>query len=999
MYLNCKTNFSFRYGTMSAEELVKAGAEKGAGSIALTNINSTGDIWNFVRSCLNHGIKPITGVEIRNDGKLLYILLAANNDGLAWINRFLSVHLQKQVPFPEQSESQGFFVKAYDGFVIYPVGKKSLKGLLSNEFIGITPWEINKLYGLDLRQYEQKFVVRHPVTFRDNDRNKYNVHKLLRAIDKNILLSKLSPDDLAFTHEYFVHPSEILQAFKQYPFVVANTYQLMDACHISIEWGTNKNKKIFSSSKPDDKELLKKLAYDGWKSRYGNNELAKQRVDKELEIIDQSGFTPYFLITWDIVRYAKYREFYYVGRGSGANSVVSYCLYITDVDPIELDLCFERFLNPQRTSPPDFDIDFSWLDRDEVIDYVFKRYGADHVALLGSYPTFQFNATIRELGKVFGLPKAEIDELGDKGRYYGPSRVQNNIQHGKQDNIYHLIWKYGKLITGFPHHLSVHAGGMLISEQPIYNYTATFLPPKNFITSQIDMYQAESIGLIKLDILSQRGLGHIKETIRLIKENKNETVNIAEVEKYKRDPMVKAQIKNGNTIGCFYVESPGMRQLLRKMECDDYLTLVAASSIIRPGVAGSGMMKEYVFRYRNPDKFKYLHPLLEDLLKQSFGIMIYQEDMLRVAQRFGGLEIGEADALRKAMSGKYRKDNVFELIREKFFLHCKRCGYSDDLSHEVWRQMESFAGYSFSKAHSASFAVESFQDLYLKAYYPLEFMVGVINNFGGFYPTSLYFYELIKSGATIHLPCVNRSLYLTNIQGTDVHTGLVHIKSLEKKLAEKILTEREQNGPYLHLQDFIERTAVPLEPLNTLISIDAFRFTEKNKKRLLWEANFLQKKNKAHLPARYSLFNEKPRDFVLPALANNPLHDIYDEIEILGFPLRNPFDIVDDDASRYLFSADLPENVGKPITLLGYFITDKVVPTKNNQTMSFGTFIDAALNWIDTIHFSDSLRQYPLQGTGFYRIAGKVVEDGGFYSVEVTQLKKIGYKERQYANL
>jgi error-prone DNA polymerase len=999
MYINCKTNFSFRYGTLTAEQLVKCAEEYGVSSLALTNINSTCDVWDFVQTCLQHGIKPIAGTEIRNGDELLYILMAANNAGIAWINQFLSVYLQKQLPFPEQTNNEIFFMHSSDGFVIYPPERKSPERLLSNEFIGITPWEVNKLFGSNIQEYKSKFVVRQPVTFRDKQKDNFNIHKLLRAIDKNVLLSKLSPNDLASPNEYFAHPSEILEAFKHYSFIVTNTYKLIDSCNINMLYGADKNKKLFSASRRDDRELLQKLAYDGWKCRYGDSQLAKQRVNKELEIIDSMGFNAYFLITWDIIRYATNRGFYHVGRGSGANSIVAYCLRITDVDPLELDLYFERFLNPQRTSPPDFDIDFSWLDRDEVIDYVFKRYGADHVALLGSYATFQYSATIRELGKVFGLPKAEIDELGEKGRYYGPSRIRNSMEHEKQYNMHHLITKYGSLITGFPHHLSVHAGGMLISEEPIYNYTATFLPPKNFITSQIDMYLAESIGLYKLDILSQRGLGHIKETIRLIRENKNEIINIGDVEKFKQDPVVKAQIKNVNTIGCFYVESPAMRQLLKKLKCEDYLTLVAASSIIRPGVSSSGMMKEYIFRFHNPDKFEWLHPVMEKLLKETFGVMVYQEDVIKVAHYFGGLDMAEADTLRRAMSGKYKKNNRFEMMREKFFANCKQFGYTDELTREVWRQMESFAGYSFSKAHSASFAVESFQDLFLKAYYPLEFMVGVINNFGGFYPTSLYFYELIKAGATIHLPCVNSSLYVTNIEGTDVYTGLVHIRELEKNTVEKMLEERVRNGPYLHLQDFIERTDITLEQLNILISIGAFRFTGKNKKQLLWEANFLQKKNKTHLPMRSSLFHEKPRDFILPELTNNPVHDMYDEMEILGFPLRNPFELVDDDPSKYPVATALAENFGNMITLLGYFVIDKIVPTKNSQTMSFGTFIDAQLNWIDTVHFPDSLKQYPLQGQGFYRLTGRVVEDFGFYSMEVTQMKKIGYKERRYANL
>ncbi len=998
MYLNCKTYFSFRWGTYATAELVNDAAEAGASSIALTNINSTCDAWDFVQFCEQQHIKPILGAEIRNGDQFLYILIAKNNQGFTWINQFISKHLQQDLPFPATSETKHFFIDPADGFVIYPLNGKAPDKLLLNEYIGILPTEVNKLFSWNGQPYKDKLVVRQPVSFKN--KRTYNLHRLLRAIDKNELLSKLSPESTGTPHEFFLAPSKIIEAFKQYPFIITNTYRLMDVCGIHMDFKVDKNKKIFSASKKDDADLLRKLALEGFQSRYGKkNRKAKERVEKELEIIDRLGFNSYFLMTWDIIRYAQNRGFYYVGRGSGANSIVAYCLRITDVDPIELDLYFERFLNPYRTSPPDFDIDFSWLDRDEVIDYVFKRYGEDHVSLLGSYSTFQFNAIVRELGKVFGLPKGEIDELGEKGYYYGESRMQNFIKRDKPDSIHQYILHYGKMMNNFPHHLSIHAGGMLISEEPIHSYTATFLPPKNFVTSQIDMYLAENIGLSKLDILSQRGLGHIKETLRLVKENQNIDVDITQVEKFKVDPVVREQIRNVNTIGCFYVESPAMRQLLKKLECNDYLMLVAASSIIRPGVASSGMMKEYIFRFHNPDKFQYLHPIMEELLKETFGVMVYQEDVIKVAHYFGGLDMGEADVLRRAMSGKYRSNNRFALMKEKFFINCRDKGYTDELSTEVWRQMESFAGYSFSKAHSASFAVESFQDLFLKANYPMEFMVGVINNFGGFYQTSLYFYELMKTGARIHLPCVNRSEYLTNISKTDVHVGLIHIKELEKNLAERIIDERCRSGNYLHLQDFIERTEVTLEQLNILISIGTFRFTGKNKKQLLWEANFLQKKNKTHVPARNSLFQEKPLVFTLPELTDNPLDDIYDEMEILGFALRNPFELVDDDPSNYILATEIAAHLGKEVKMLMYFVTDKIVPTKNNTTMSFGTFLDANLNWIDTVHFPEAYKNFPMQGRGFYRVEGKVVEDFGFHSVEVRRMIKVGYKARKYANL
>jgi DNA polymerase-3 subunit alpha len=681
---------------------------------------------------------------------------------------------------------------------------------------------------------------------------------------------------------------------------------------------------------------------------------------------------------------AQSRGFYYVGRGSGANSIVAYCLQITDVDPIELDLYFERFLNPYRASPPDFDIDFSWKDRDEMIDYIVKRYGKDHVCLLGSYVTFQSRAVIRELGKVFGLPKEEIDQLAGSSM--------------RDDKVQRQILYYGNLIRNFPHHLSVHAGGMIISDEPVYHYTATELPPKGVSTSQADMFIAEKVGLFKLDILSQRGLGHIKETLEIVRRNKQISINIHDIERFKKDKKVADQIRRADTIGCFYIESPGMRQLLKKLRCDDYITLVAASSIIRPGVSQSGMMKQYIYRFHHPNDFEYLHEKMKDLLQETYGVMVYQEDVIKVAHHFAGLDMGEADVLRRAMSGKYRAKKEFQRIREKFFSNCASFGYPEHVTTEVWRQIESFAGYSFSKAHSASFAVESYQSLFLKTYYPMEFMVAVINNFGGFYSRELYFHELKKTGASIHPPCVNNSDYLTAIRGSEVYIGFIHLSGLEEQFASRFLEERLQHGEFIHLQHFIERMAPSIEQLNLLIRIGAFRFTGKSKKTLLWEANFLQKKNKMH-SAEAILFAEQPVTFELPALAQHPLDDAIDEIELIGFPLCNVFELVDDDPAAYVKARELPQFLGKEVSVLGYLIVTKPVNTIHNETMYFGTFIDVKGDWLDTIHFPSVEKRYPLTGKGFYQMKGKVVEEFGVYSVEVNFCKKTGIRDRaQKAN-
>ncbi len=972
MYLNCKTYFSFRYGTFSTEQLVKEGVEFGASVLALTNINNTCDTWDFVDFCQQQNIKPVTGAEIRNDDQLLYILLAKNNRGFKEINYFLSEHLQQKKSFPEKG---GF---SSDVYVIYPFGKIHPQELASNELIGVQPGDVNKLFGTNAAAFPAKFVIRQPVTFKD--KMHFNLHRLLRAIDKNILLSKQTATEVAGAHETFVAQARLMEAFRQYPFMITNTLQVLDNCNISIDFSTDKTKKIFSASGKDDRILLEKLALDGMLMRYGkHNKEARARVRKELEIIDTMGFNAYFLITWDIIRYAQSRGFFYVGRGSGANSIVAYCLQITDVNPIDLDLYFERFLNPHRTSPPDFDIDFSWKDRDEVIDYIFKRYGKDHVALLGMYATFQYRAVVRELGKVFGLPKKEIDALAT-------SRNANFTE----DRIQRLIVQYGSMLKDFPNHLSIHPGGMLISEEPIYQYTAVDMPPKAFGTSQMDMFMAEKVGLFKLDILSQRGLGHIKETVSLVKQNRGVSIDIKDVEKFMHDPRVADQIRNANTTGCFYIESPGMRQLLRKLKCNDYITLVAASSIIRPGVAQSGMMRQYIYRYHNPNDFKYLHPKMEELLKETYGVMVYQEDVIKVAHHFAGLDMGEADILRRAMSGKYRTNNKISLIRDKFFRNCKEFGYPDEITSEVWRQIESFGGYSFSKAHSATFAVESYQSLYLKTYFPMEFMVAVINNHGGFYRSELYFHELKKTGARIHLPCVNRSDELTSISGEDVFIGFEYVQNLESQTIESILRERNKNGDFLGLPDFIERTGIKMEQLNALIRINALRFTGKSKKELLWEANFQVKKSK--VPAGAAMFHEPPVEFSLPVLAHHALDDAMDEIELLGFPLENAFDLVNDDLSKYVLSRDLPAHLGREASILGYLICTKEEFTVKREVMFFGTFLDSAGDWLDTVHFPDVNRKYPIEDNGFYSMRGKVVEEFGVFSVEVQYLKKMGIK-------
>ena len=632
-----------------------------------------------------------------------------------------------------------------------------------------------------------------------------------------------------------------------------------------------------------------KLAFEGMLYRYGKDNIeAYCRIRHELDIIDKLGFSAYFLMTWDIIQFSMSCGYYHVGRGSGANSIVAYCLKITNVDPIELDLYFERFINPKRSSPPDFDVDFSWKERDDVLDYIFKRYGARHTALICAISTFRDRSIFRELGKVHGLPKEEIDRL-----------VKDPGNELNKNEVTARLFNIGNRLMDFPNLRSIHAGGVLISEEPITCYTALDLPPKGYLTTQWDMYVAEDLGYEKLDILSQRGIGHIKDCALIVKENRGIEVDVHDVASFKEDANVRSHLKDGEALGCFYVESPAMRGLLKKLRCDDYLTLVAASSIIRPGVAKSGMMKEYIRRFNNRSAIKYLHPLMEEHLHETFGVMVYQEDVIKICHHFAGLDLADADVLRRAMSGKYRSRTEFAKIVEKFFANCKAKGYPDSLTNEVWRQIESFAGYSFSKAHSASFAVESFQSLYLKTYFPIEHMVAVINNFGGFYQTWVYVHEAQRLGATIHLPCVNCGKILTTVQGTDVYLGYGLVQNLQTEVIHSIEKERIARGPFLSLADFIGRVPVSLEQLLVLTRIGALRFTQKSKKQLLWEIHRLVKGSAKPVYKQAALFAPPDRKFQLPAFEHNELEDAYDEMELIGFPVSmSSFDMLETQFSR-----------------------------------------------------------------------------------------------------
>ncbi len=963
--------YSLRYGTLSLEQIIEIAKNNGLQSIVLADINNSTGVLDFVNLCQKNKTNPIAGIDFRNENDYLYTGIAKNNEGFREMNDFLSEHNLEKMKLPKIAP------EFKDTFIFYSLGSIRISELKDNEYIAVKSSEIRKLVNSEYTRNQSKLVIQQPVTFIDY--NGFELHQHLRAVNNNILLTQLTPNQVAAKDEIMIPLNKLVSVFKEYPQIIKNTEKLMDDCFFAFNFKETKNKKTFTGNQNEDRLLLEKLAMDGLIYRYGNkNKKAEKRIKHELELICNLGFAAYFLIAWDVVRYSMSNGIYHVGRGSGANSLVAYCLKITDVDPIELDLYFERFINPRRTSPPDFDIDYSWKDRDQVQDYIFKRFGKKHTALLGAMSTFKGKSIYRELGKVYGLPKEEIDSF-----------IDNPVGNINTNEITQKIIDIGNRMIDFPNLRSIHAGGILISEKPITYYTALDLPPKGYPTTQWDMYVAEDIGFEKLDILSQRGIGHINECVEIVQQNQGIKIDVHQVDKFKKNEQVKKQLKAGESIGCFYVESPAMRGLLKKLRCDNYISLVAASSIIRPGVAKSGMMREYINRFHNPNGFSYLHPVMEEQLKETYGVMVYQEDVLKVCHHFAGLDLADADVLRRVMSGKPRFKNEFDLIVNTFFKNCDERGYPPELTEEVWRQIASFAGYSFSKAHSASYAVESFQSLYLKSHFPHEFMVAVINNFGGFYRTWVYFNEARRCGAKVNLPCVNHSNYKTTIFEKDIYIGFVHITNLENKIGHSVEQERQQNGDFLNLYDFTNRVFITLEQLIILIRVGAFRFTGKSKAYLLWDAHFFlghQKKAVTHK----KLFETTQKKFTLPKLEYTKVEDAYDEIEYLDFPVTlTHFDLLKTKFRGEIFANDMIKNVGKKVRMVGHLVTIKYVWTSKKEIMHFGCFFDVHGEFFDSVHFPDSLKNYPFRGGGVYLLLGKIVQEFGHPSMEVEKMAKL----------
>jgi error-prone DNA polymerase len=721
----------------------------------------------------------------------------------------------------------------------------------------------------------------------------------------------------------------------------------------------------------------------------------RQRLDYELGIIRAKGFAGYFLVVEDIVAQCPRT----CGRGSAAASIVSYLLGITHVDPLRYNLFFERFLNMERRDPPDIDVDFPWDEREKALRYVFARYPG-RSAMVADHVTFGPRSSLREPAKALGLPEEEI------------ARLVAFWRHGRLERIPAYLRRAAGLLRGFPRHLGTHPGGVVITPGPITGYTQVQESPLGYPVIAWEKDAAEEAGLVKIDLLGNRSLAVLRDTLALVNRTRG-TALTWEGREALEDAETRAMIAAGRTLGIFYVESPATRQLLQKMRAGDYERLVIASSIIRP--AANRWIREFVKRLHGAP-YRPLAPQLEKTLEETCGIMVYQEDVSRVVIDCAGFSAGEADQLRKILSKKDRELRLPD-FRERFFRGGSARGVPRRDLEEIWEMILSFEGYSFCKAHSASYALVSYKLAHLRRYYPLEFFASVINNGGGFYSRQTYVNEVRRLGFPILAPDVNSSSLDYTVEqaaeGGALRVGLGQLRDLPLEFLQRLLEDRARRGPFADFRDLLARLQPGLPEVRVLVrsgSLDGLA-GGLTRPELLWqyfrEAGSTRGSaparpgrspaygragnpayRRAQGPATRSPGLPLPLPAVPPAAVGDypPEVKLRDELETLGLMFsRHPLELFAPRIRRLaaglpkrIDSRALPAHRGRRVTLAGLLVTGKEVLTRHREPMVFVSFEDE-YSVFETVFFPKAFREfYPLiDGGGVFLVSGRVEEEQG----------------------
>ena len=994
--LRVRSFFSLLRGTASPRALCRRARELGYRGLALTDRDNLYGLWEFLPACTEFDLKPIIGAEITEPatGRSL-VALVENAPGFENLCRLLSKrHLEAGFSLLEQTAALG------TGLLLLcnrPDHLAALHGAGCEVAadLGAGPSAaartLRKLAGqLDVP------AVATPDSDLAGSRER-DLACLLRAIATGGTFAAAREESRRHPARRLAPASEYRDRFAGWPETVSATGQLAERCSFSgPEYGTVMPP--WQDAKGQEPEqALRRAAYAGARQRYGTDlgETVVERLEYELGIICRMDYATYFLVVRDIVHRrdetGRIRQRRICGRGSGAASLVAYCLGITNVCPIGHNLYFERFLHPERRDPPDIDIDFPWDERDEVLARVLADHRG-HAAMVCSHILFQPRMAIRETAKAFGLPDTEISRLTGRIPWTFDRSGSSDLAGRLADlpvfrdlelaGPWPEILDLARQLVGLPRHLSVHPGGVVITPKPISHYAPVQRATKGIPIIQWEKDGAEEAGLVKIDLLGNRSLAVIRDAVAALRAQGRAPDELAWHPE--DDPATRQLVAAGRTVGCFYIESPAMRLLQQKAGSGDFEQLVIQSSLIRP--AANEFVREYVRRLHGGD----WHPLcleLADVLSETMGLMVYQEDVSRVAVALAGFSHGDADRLRKIIARKDRQGRL-ENYRTRFSAGCAARGIAGEVIDQVWRMIMSFAGYSFCKPHSASYARVSFQAAYLKSHAPAEFMAAVIANGGGYYPAFGYVSEAKRLGLRILPPDVRHAGRRWTGRRDELRVGLQAVKGLSGGFIDKVLAERVR-APFTGPEDFFARTAPDDTEARALIHAGGLDGLDRsgNRTALLWRWTCHRRlRREDGQPSLLPALPAEPPPLAPPA----PLERARREFAVLGFLCAgHPLDFCRT-VPGCIHVSDLPDRAGRRVRLRGWLISGKLVSTRTGEAMEFLTFEDET-GLVEATFFPATYERYAhilRSGRGFL-LEGLVEEDYGAVTLTVQRVEAL----------
>ena len=1007
IHLHVHSQYSFLDGASSLDSLLEKARKLGMSAIALTDHNRLTGAVRFYEKAKALGIKPIIGAEINTERGYHLTLLCKDRQGYSNLCRLLTEsHLANRGKEPEATRemlerfssglvalsgcckgeisslvSQGKIDKARKASLLY---RKIFREDFFVELIRYPSREgMSESYRLASFAREEGIPVVATNNVHYAETEGYRIKELLNAIDQNTPVSQLQ--GYRTVEQYLKSPREMISLFRDIPDAIRMTEEISARCKLDLDIGKLHFPRFDVPDGESDYSYLTKLAHAGALRKYGKlTTRIQERLKQELDTIRKLGFCGYFLVVWDIVRSARERGVRCQARGSAVDSLVVYLLDISTIDPIEHDLLFERFMHPLRHEPPDIDLDIDRRRRDEVRDYVYQKYGTENVACVGTINTYMARGAIRDAGKALELPKEVIEEACKGIHWLSASQLLEKMDSRpelKSSEVYRRpelaeFFKLCAAIDGFPKHLSVHLGGLLIGDGRLSDLVPLEWSSGGDIISQYDKDDIEKLGIVKMDLLALPTLTVIEDTLNGIRQNHNINIDLGRIDR--NDPEAFAMLRDGKAIGTFQLESPAQREMAGRLLPDRYEDIIISISLVRPGPLKSNMDKDYLPRRHGQKPVTYLHPRLKNALGETLGVILYQEQVLKVAHDLAGMTYAEADGFRRAMTHD-RSDEEMEKMRDAFISSAAKNKVSRNIVEKVFEQLAAFAAYGFCKAHAAAYAELAYQTLWLKCHYPAEFFAALLSNQPmGYYPPRVLVADARRHGVTVLPLDINHSFDNYTVEGEAIRIGFRQLKGISEEAIAPILSERA-DCKFTSLRDFVLRAGTSQPTIENLIKVGAFDAFGRREELLVQVPKVIDLKQKTSKISK-QLFEYIGQETLLTDIpfSSDVEARMLAERELLSLDMSaHPLDFLslDDDITRMGELALV--KTGKTVSIAGSVIRYQTPPTRNGNRVVY-VIMEDGTGVADVTVFANVQEKcgHVLFREGWLKVRGKVQRRG-----------------------